>query len=373
MKDSLIFLHLGIIPTSFLIIKKLLFPLLPIPLSLIEMYPSSSSASSQSSMSPNGLIRYGSAPGSLLSTAVDSVIDGDREFSSLGLQSMMGQYFSGDSSSITSESSCKVSASSDPKEMDKRVVRNGNLQRSYGLNEMAVGSFTTASSLRGGGGGGRSSSSCLIRQSSSPAGLLNQLSVDNGNGFSVTRRVGDYKSQSGHAISRLKPQLSFTRQDSLSLSQVSEGNSDTTENGRNASSSYGTASFGMGSWDNTNSIVFSPPPNKRAKHPDGDIVTTLKALESQFSMPQTALEMAMAENFLQIPKDSVPCRIRAKRGCATHPRSIAERERRTRITGKLKKLEELFPNMDKQTSYADMLDLAVEHIKCLQNQVEVSE
>jgi hypothetical protein len=26
-----------------------------------------------------------------------------------------------------------------------------------------------------------------------------------------------------------------------------------------------------------------------------------------------------------IPQDSVPCKIRAKRGCATHPRSIAER------------------------------------------------
>lgn len=24
-------------------------------------------------------------------------------------------------------------------------------------------------------------------------------------------------------------------------------------------------------------------------------------------------------------EDSVPCRVRAKRGCATHPRSIAER------------------------------------------------
>lgn len=26
-------------------------------------------------------------------------------------------------------------------------------------------------------------------------------------------------------------------------------------------------------------------------------------------------------------EDSVPCRVRAKRGCATHPRSIAERVR----------------------------------------------
>lgn len=32
------------------------------------------------------------------------------------------------------------------------------------------------------------------------------------------------------------------------------------------------------------------------------------------------------EKYLQF-QDSVPCKIRAKRGCATHPRSIAERVR----------------------------------------------
>ena len=31
------------------------------------------------------------------------------------------------------------------------------------------------------------------------------------------------------------------------------------------------------------------------------------------------------EKLLQVPEDSVPCKVRAKRGCATHPRSIAER------------------------------------------------
>ena len=45
----------------------------------------------------------------------------------------------------------------------------------------------------------------------------------------------------------------------------------------------------------------------------------------QFSMPQTTLEMATVERLLHIPEHSAPCKIRAKRGCATHPRSIAER------------------------------------------------
>ncbi|KAL5558421.1 hypothetical protein UlMin_034632 [Ulmus minor] len=69
-------------------------------------------------------------------------------------------------------------------------------------------------------------------------------------------------------------------------------------------------------------------------------------------------------------EDSVPCRVRAKRGCATHPRSIAERVRRTRISDRIRKLQDLVPNMDKQTNTADMLDEAVEYVKSLQKQIQ---
>ncbi|XP_076903554.1 transcription factor bHLH81-like [Bidens hawaiensis] len=68
--------------------------------------------------------------------------------------------------------------------------------------------------------------------------------------------------------------------------------------------------------------------------------------------------------------DSVPCRVRAKRGCATHPRSITERVRRTRISDRIRKLQELVPNMDKQTNTADMLDEAVEYVKFPQRQIQ---
>lgn len=47
-------------------------------------------------------------------------------------------------------------------------------------------------------------------------------------------------------------------------------------------------------------------------------------LTHQFSVPKTSSEMATIEKFLQF-QDAVPCKIRAKRGCTTHPRSIAER------------------------------------------------
>ncbi|KAG8655557.1 transcription factor bHLH128 isoform X2 [Manihot esculenta] len=320
------------------------------------VYPPSSSP--QNLTVPTGLTRYGSAPGSLLTRAVDSVIGSSREFSALGSSSSSlvshGHYFPGDSSSLTTEPNCKVNSSSDPRPPPKSST-SGGLQRSYGLSDI---------------------NGCLLRQKSSPAGFLSNLSTENG--FSITPGSGGYNSQNGatggHTVSRLKSQLSFTRQDSLS--QISEVNESVAEgmnsnNGRqNSSHSYAAASFSMEPWDNTNSIVFSGPPSKRAKNIDGDIFNCLNGLETQFSLPQTSLEIATVEKLLSIPEDSVPCKIRAKRGCATHPRSIAERERRTRISGRLKKLQELVPNMDKQTSYADMLDLAVQHIKVLQNEVQ---
>ncbi|XP_042463324.1 transcription factor bHLH130-like isoform X2 [Zingiber officinale] len=81
-------------------------------------------------------------------------------------------------------------------------------------------------------------------------------------------------------------------------------------------------------------------------------------------------QMSLPKNFKQF-QDAVPCRVRAKRGFATHPRSVAERVRRSKISERMKKLQELVPNMDKQTNTAAMLDLAVIYIKDLQKQVKV--
>ena len=44
-------------------------------------------------------------------------------------------------------------------------------------------------------------------------------------------------------------------------------------------------------------------------------------------MAGTALEMAGMDRYMQLQQDQVPFKVRAKRGCATHPRSIAERVR----------------------------------------------
>ncbi|KAG7570276.1 Myc-type basic helix-loop-helix (bHLH) domain [Arabidopsis thaliana x Arabidopsis arenosa] len=215
------------------------------------------------------------------------------------------------------------------------------------------------------------SSSSLFRHRSSPAGFYD-LPTDP-NGFSLGQPNRGYSGGGGgeRAPSRLKSELRFSggsssHQEHKSLPRISEAEAAAAAINGVASSSMSFGNNHNNNWDNSSShISFTiDQPGKRSKNSD------FFSLETQFSMPQTSLEMARMENLMNIPEDSVPCKARAKRGFATHPRSIAERERRTRISGKLKKLQELVPNMDKQTSYADMLDLAVEHIKGLQHQVE---
>ncbi|XP_073275139.1 transcription factor bHLH128-like [Primulina huaijiensis] len=327
------------------------------------MYPSSTSSSSQGSMglasSGSGLMRYDSAPSSLLAASVDSVIGATREFSGHSHLSTAGR---------SQTESVSNPSREEPPPHSKANTTIG-LQRAYGFGVV-------------GGGSAEGASPSLVRHSSSPAGFLNQIAATVGDSggfsFSVTRGMGNYNNSEN--LSRLNSQLSFTRQDST-LSYISEENESAvgdemrTQNGqRKTTHSYG---FGMGTsstWDETNSVMFSVAPNKRSKIVgDGDLLDGLDSTENQFqfSMGQGGMEMTQMEKLMHnIPQDSVPCKIRAKRGCATHPRSIAERERRTRISGKLKKLQVLVPNMDKQTSYSDMLDLAVQHIKSLQNQVQ---
>ncbi|PAN06909.1 hypothetical protein PAHAL_1G296800 [Panicum hallii] len=220
----------------------------------------------------------------------------------------------------------------------------------------------------------------LARHSSSPAGFFSNLVVDNGYPSSKAGGSGGGaeahhpSTASGSGGRKMKPsQLNFTRppqQDGGAagghLSQISE---DGAFPAGLVGADRGGASSGGGaarSFSGGFSIV-GPWEESR------DVIATLGAYDSQYSgaMAGTALEMAAGmDRYMQLQQDQVPFKVRAKRGCATHPRSIAERERRTRISEKLRKLQELVPNMDKQTSTADMLDLAVEHIKGLQSELQ---
>ncbi|KAH9327618.1 hypothetical protein KI387_007796 [Taxus chinensis] len=63
-------------------------------------------------------------------------------------------------------------------------------------------------------------------------------------------------------------------------------------------------------------------------------------------------------------------RVRARRGQATDPHSIAERLRRERIAERIKSLQELVPNSNKNDK-ASMLDEIIDYVKFLQLQVKV--
>ncbi|XP_072990401.1 transcription factor bHLH128-like isoform X2 [Typha latifolia] len=266
-----------------------------------------------------GLARYGSAPGSLLSGIATSVINGGGEFPAVGSDpAVMSRFFSGETSCLTSaESSCRPGAGS------------GSGHRPYVPGEIHVAAGGLGGSQRMGGG------VPLVRHSSSPPGLLAHLMVDH-HDLSGTRRIGNYL-QAGtdvtHAIAsrRLSSQWSFSRD---SLSQISEMSiPDVGENGNSSDEaaghvgqSYISSDFPVSSWDDTNSVMFSAPFSKRARDHNGEVTTTLHNMDSQ--------------------------------------------ERRTRISKRLRKLQDLVPNMDKQTNTSDMLDLAVQHITDLQAQLQ---
>ncbi|CAL5063733.1 unnamed protein product [Urochloa decumbens] len=237
-------------------------------------------------------------------------------------------------------------------------------------------------------GGGNS----LLRQSSSPAGFLNHLNMDNGYGSMLRAGMaaGGFIRNGGVSDERLKGQLSFSsrsRQGSV-MSQISEVGSEELDGGSSpeAGGNGGgiPAGYAMGGAGGSSSGAWttdeaSPPTSSgaAAKRPrDSGGAAPHNAGQQptpQLSLPNGGVgkaEMAAIEKFLQF-SDAVPCKIRAKRGCATHPRSIAERVRRTKISERIRKLQELVPNSEKQTNTAEMLDLAVDYIKDLQKQVKV--
>ncbi|GAV72743.1 HLH domain-containing protein [Cephalotus follicularis] len=236
---------------------------------------------------------------------------------------------------------------------------------------------------------GTRNGSNLVGQHSSPAGLFSNLGVDNGFNLSFGARNGTNGDASPSTV-RFSSHMNFSSGPSSSsrlMAQIGDIGHETIgasspETGDlhniNGGNGHYFPNFQTNSWHETS---FSG--QKRARDDDGNTFSGLNALENQsgnsgrcstglihhLSLPKTSAEMAAVEKYLQF-QGSVPCKIRAKRGFATHPRSIAERVRRTRISERMRKLQELFPNMDKQTNTADMLDLAVEYIKDLQKQVK---
>ncbi|CAJ1933255.1 unnamed protein product [Sphenostylis stenocarpa] len=239
---------------------------------------------------------------------------------------------------------------------------------------------------------GRRSTSNLIRHGSSPAGLFSNINIESG--YAAVRCMGTMGAVNNSTeeanfspATRMKNAPNYSS--GLMSSRTEIGNKSNTQNdaenegfAENQGNEF-IPGFPVGPWDDSAIMPDNITGLKRYRDEDVKPFSGLNAPENQnetggqpstalshqLSMPNTSAEMAAIEKFLQL-SDSVPCKIRAKRGCATHPRSIAERVRRTKISERMRKLQDLVPNMDKQTNTADMLDLAIEYIKDLQKQVE---
>ncbi|KAL1206933.1 Transcription factor [Cardamine amara subsp. amara] len=202
----------------------------------------------------------------------------------------------------------------------------------------------------------------LLRQSSSPAGMFTNLSDQNG--YSSMRNLMNYDEdeESPSNSNGLRRHCSLSSRPPSSLGMLSQIPEIATE-----------TNFQYSHWNDPSSFIDNLSSLKRETEDDGKLFHGAQLLSHHLSLPKsssTASDMVSVDKYLHL-QDSVPCKIRAKRGCATHPRSIAERVRRTRISERMRKLQELVPNMDKQTNTSDMLDLAVDYIKDLQRQYKI--
>ncbi|XP_039008691.1 transcription factor bHLH130-like isoform X1 [Hibiscus syriacus] len=333
-----------------------------------------------------GLMMYRSAPMSLLENHAGGVIGGGTGFD------VLGGFRSSSGPETESFFMLSDNGSSDVQEYEEKSVKQEYQIQSLPM--QGVGSDVgLANSMEAGDGNG----SDLVRRCSSPARFFSNQCLDDGlracNGTNGDNHTSFSSMPSSY--SKSMPQIARVEHQSLGV-----------RNGGNRSNGQFILDLMTDSRNNASLSGL-----KRAREcVGGDISCGPRKLQTQnrhgrdcsaglthhFSLPKTYEEMDAGERFWQF-QGSVPCKIRAKRGCATHPRSIAERVRRIRISERMRKLQGLFPNIDKvvyrnrslsvtrplvevthfrvlfglqQTSTADMLDMAVEHIKDLQRQVK---
>ncbi|CAK9172538.1 unnamed protein product [Ilex paraguariensis] len=350
----------------------------------------------QNNQSNSGLLRFRSAPSSLLESFTDGIVKSGK--SSQEAQGLTSRF-----SSSTGNGNLGSQSFQDFED-DKSLVNGYSLSSqlppqcprqvtSTQVNGME-GAYRVVSSMGMDNQGQGKMGSNLVRKNSSPAGFFSQLTAQNG--YATIRGVGDYRVGNGAncdlspSSSGLKGQMNFSFGVPSSLgmlTRISENESQNIgvscpDDGRlgngNGDTQFSGFGYPFGSWNDSAHFAENFTSPKRdldndeklfAGAQNGELGKRMTILSHHLSLPKTSAEIAAMEKLLHSP-DSVPCKIRAKRGCATHPRSIAERVRRTRISERMRKLQELVPNMDKQTNTADMLDLAVDYIKELQKQYQ---
>ncbi|XVF33757.1 hypothetical protein REPUB_Repub17cG0195800 [Reevesia pubescens] len=235
-------------------------------------------------------------------------------------------------------------------------LENGNtvgignsVETSFGLSR-SLGILEDSNSMQAKLGNGNSSN--LVRQSSSPAEVFSNLCVDNG--LRVIRKVSTFRACNGtndetastsklynnnnnnnhisfssgpSSCSRPMPGIAEVENESLGVNGPENGSLGSTGNGRDG---HFISNLRTDFWNNASFNGL-----KRARESDVDLFFGLSrsqtdqnrgsaALTHHLSLLKTSAEMAVVEKLWQF-QGSAPCKIRAKRGCAIHPRSIAER------------------------------------------------
>ncbi|XP_050890969.1 transcription factor bHLH130 isoform X2 [Lathyrus oleraceus] len=342
-------------------------------------------SNTQQNQPNSGLLRFRSAPSSLFSNLTPSFVDdnkGTKDFwDDSESERLVSRFVSNDNINM-SGSSCSKEMSG----MNSGYGGGGGCGSGLPPHYPRHGSAAASSSAMDGSFGLVGSLGMNNETSHKTFGsnLLRQ-------GFAAMKGVGNYAAMNGSngdvipSINRLNSQVSFPSRNTSSsgmLSHFSEIDSEDIEatspddGGSNGDTPHYGSGFPYSSWNDTQSFSENLIGLKREQSgnekmfsdfQNGGLGNQVHMLSHHLSLSKTSSEMITMEKLFQFP-DSVPCKIRAKRGCATHPRSIAERVRRTRISERMRKLQELVPNMDKQTNTSDMLDLAVDYIKQLQKQ-----
>ncbi|XVE76690.1 hypothetical protein DITRI_Ditri13aG0001700 [Diplodiscus trichospermus] len=323
----------------------------------------------------SGLARYRSAPSSFLDNLVNGIVTtsgtGFEDYRDIGSSSpeietlfMLSGSGSGNSDcrdmqeyeekSIKQEESLSVSqqngcsSSSEMMYQSLPVHRLGSVansvESSFGINSSLGLENSMQAKLSNG------NSSNLVRQSSSPAEFFSSLGVDSG--FNLIRKASTFRACNGtndetastgrlynnhisfssgpSLCSRPMPCIAEVENESVTMSTGLENES--LGNGKDSNGHF-IPNLRTDSWSNASLSGL-----KRARESDGDLFFGLSrsqtqnrdcrdcftALTHHSSLPRTSAEMAVVEKLWQF-QGSVPCKIRAKRGCATHPRSIAER------------------------------------------------
>ncbi|CAI9100100.1 OLC1v1037032C1 [Oldenlandia corymbosa var. corymbosa] len=326
----------------------------------------------------SGLLRFRSAPSSFLENFTDGIGESAKTSDeNSGLTSGLCSANNGNGYSVNSQLPPQYPTSTPVGSVNGgyRMVNSLGMEHHHNQGQYKIGSS-------------------LMRQNTSPAELFSHLSAQTG--YAKIRgarrhRAANGTSSHGFTSNMLSEPMNFPSglHSTLGmLSRISEVENETggigedekigITNGNNSQFDHGSGGLPFGSWNNPSKFAENFTGLKRELDLDaddnmfsdtqgGEPRHQPQILSHHLSLPKTSAELAAMEKLFQF-SDTVPCKIRAKRGCATHPRSIAERVRRTRISERMRKLQELVPNMDKQTNTAGMLDLAVDYIKDLQKQ-----